>query len=74
MTSEEQNKLLVTELSALEILGLFHDSVEFKKKEGSVSTFESLQEILDMIRINVKYLLLDSEATHRELQTAKEQK
>lgn len=73
MNVEERNKILVTELSALEILGLFHENIEFKKI-GNVSSFESLQEILNMIRVNVKYLLLDDEATHRELKTAKEQK
>lgn len=73
MNVEERNKLLVTELSALEILGLFHENVEFKKI-GNISTFESLQEILSMVKVNVKYLLLDAEATHRELKTAKEQK
>jgi len=65
MNQEERNKLQEAEKEAAEIITIVNKNVNFTDSPPDVS-FKTLMDTLAVIRVNVRYLLFDTEANRRE--------
>lgn len=66
MTKEEQYKLYQAEKEAAGIISVLNSGVAFRDSPPDVS-MKTLLDLLDNLRVNAKYIMLDLEATRREL-------
>jgi len=66
MTQEERKMLQQVRFCVEEILTLLNPEIKMNSKSLKELTHQNLLEMLDYLRVYMKYIMLDLEATQRE--------